>query len=91
MLQAKQSLLKTKFHSTSALSSTTEAFNKECCKLRSILSNSIIKLVLNSTINMFIQIIVTKLGKKTNDRNMIRIVLPLKDLNSGGYLPSCFS
>lgn len=44
----------------------TEAFNEECVKLRSIsfkLDYTIS--LINSTINMFVQNIVTELGKKT--------------------------
>ena len=60
-----------------ALSSTTEAFNEECAKLRSIFSrlDYLIGLV-NSTINMFI---LSKPEKKIDDGNTIRIVLPFKD------------
>ena len=35
--------------------------------------------LINSTFNMFIQNIVTKPEKKTDDGNTIRIVLPFKD------------
>ena len=64
-------------HRAHALSSTTEAFNEGCAKLRSIFSrlDDPIGLV-NSTINMFI---LSKPEKKIDDGNTIRIVLPFKD------------
>ena len=61
-----------------ALSSTTEAFNEECAKLRSIFFrlDHPIGLV-NSTINMFI---LSKPEKKIDGlQSAIRIVLPFKD------------
>ena len=65
-------------HRAYALSSMTEAFNEECAKLCSIFSRLYYPIGLtNSTINMFIQNIATKPEKKTNEGNMIRIVLPL--------------
>ena len=60
-----------------ALSSTTEAFNEECVKLRSIFSRLDYPIgLVNSTINMFI---LSKPEKKIDDGNTIRIVLPFKD------------
>ena len=57
-----------------ALSSTTEAFNEECAKLRSIFSRLDYPIgLINSTINMFVQNIATKPEKKTHDGNTIRI------------------
>ena len=76
----KTGLLKTMLHRAYALSSTTEAFNGECAKFRSIFSRLDYPIgLINSTINMFIQNIVTKPEKKTDDGNTVRIVLPFKD------------
>ena len=73
----KTGLLKTMLHRAHALSSTTEAFNKECAKLRSIFSRLDYPIgLVNSTINMFI---LSKPEKKIDDVNTIRIVLPFKD------------
>ena len=70
----------TMLHRAYALSSTTEAFNEECDKLRSIFSRLYYPIgLINSTIDVFIQNITTKPEKKTNDGNTIRIVLPSKD------------
>ena len=67
-------------HRAYTLSSTTEAFNKECAKLRSIFSRLDYPIgLIISTINMFIQNIATKPEKKTDDGNTIRKVLPFKD------------
>ena len=67
----KTGLLKTMLHRAHALSSTTEAFNEECAKLRSIFSRLDYPIgLVNSTINMFI---LSKPEKK------IKIVLPFKD------------
>ncbi|XP_015774439.1 PREDICTED: uncharacterized protein LOC107352642 [Acropora digitifera] len=72
----KTGLLKTMLHRAHALSSTTEAFNEECAKLRSIFSRLDYPIgLVNSTINMFI---LSKPEKKTDDGNTIRIVLPFK-------------
>ena len=76
----KTGLLKTMLHRAYALSSTNEAFNEECDKLRSIFSRLDYPIgLINSTIDMFIQNITTKPEKKTDDGNTIRIVLPFKD------------
>ena len=73
----KTGLLKTMLHRAHALSSTTEAFNEECAKLRSIFSRLDYPIgLVNSTINMFI---LSKPEKKIDDVNTIRIVLPFKD------------
>ena len=73
----KTGLLKTMLHRAHALSSTTEAFNEECAKLRSIFSRLDYPIgLVNSTINMFI---LSKPDKKIDDGNTIRIVLPFKD------------
>ena len=71
-------------HRASALSSTTEAFNEECDKLRSIFSRLDYPIgLINSSIDMFIQnqqnITTTEPEKKTDHGNTIRIVLPFKD------------
>ena len=63
-------------HRAHALSSTTEAFSEECAKLRSIFRRLDYPIdLINSTVNMFIQNIATKLEKKTDDGNTIRTVL----------------
>ena len=73
----KTGLLKTLLHRAHALSSTTEAFDEECTKLRCIFPRlDYLVGLINSTIDMFIQNIATKPGKKTDDGNTIRIVLP---------------
>ena len=73
----KTGLLKTMLHRAHAQSSTTEAFNEECAKLRFIFSRLDYPIgLVNSTINMFI---LSKPEKKINDVNTIRIVLPFKD------------
>ena len=73
----KTRLLKTMLHRAYALSSSTEALNEECAKLRSIFSRLDYPIgLINSTIDMFIQNIAPKSEKKTDDGNMIRIVLP---------------
>ncbi|XP_068692461.1 uncharacterized protein [Montipora foliosa] len=73
----KTGLLNTMLHRAHALSSTTEAFNEECAKLRSIFSRlDYPSGLVNSTINMFI---LSKPEKKIDDGNTIRIVLPFKD------------
>ena len=73
------SVLKTLLHRAHALSSTTEAFHDECTRLRSIFSRLDYPVgLINSTIDMFIQNIATKPGKKTDDNNTVRIVLPFK-------------
>ena len=67
-------------HRTYALSSTKEAFNEECAKLRSMFSRLDFPIgLINSTINTFIQNIATQPEKNTDDGNTIRIVLPFKD------------
>ena len=76
----KTSLLKTMLHRAYALSSMTEAFIEECAKLCSIFCRLYYPIGLtNFTVNMFVQNIATKPEKKTNEGNMIRIVLPLRD------------
>ena len=65
-----------KFACAHALSSTTEAFNEECAKLRSIFSRLDYPIGLVNSINMFI---LSKPEKKIDDGNTIRIVLPFKD------------
>ena len=73
-------LLKTMLHRAYALSSTTEAFNEECAKLRPLFSRLDYPIgLINSTIDIFIKNIATKPEKKTDDGNTIRLVLPFKD------------
>ena len=68
-------------HRAYALSSTTEAFDKELpnytLHVYSCLDYPID--LINSTINMFIQNIATKPEKKVDHGNTIRIVLPFTD------------
>ena len=60
-----------------ALSSTTEAFNEECAKLRSIFSRHDYPIgLVNSTNNMFILYMPEK---KIDDGNTITILLSFKD------------
>ena len=67
-------------HRAHALSSTTEAFSEECAELRSIFRRLDYPIdLINSTVNIFTQNIATRLEKKTDDGNTIRIVLPFKD------------
>ena len=76
----KTGLLKTMLHRAHALSSTTEAFNEECAWLRSFFCRLDYPTdLINSTVNIFTQNIATKLEKKTDDGNTIRIVVPFKD------------
>ena len=73
----KTGLFKTMLHRAHALSSTTEAFNEDRAKLRSIFSRLDYPIgLVNSTINMFI---LSKPEKKIDDGNTIRIFLPFKD------------
>ena len=67
-------------HRAHALSSTAEAFNEECAELCSFFCRLDYPIdLIDSTVNMFIQNIATKLEKKTDDGNTIRTVLPFKD------------
>jgi len=68
-------------HRAHALSSTTEAFNAECAKLRSIFSRLDYPMsLINSAINNFlIQNFSADKAERNNDRGTVRISLPFKD------------
>ena len=77
----KDSLLKTMLHRAYALSSTTEAFNEECAKLRSIFSH------LNYPLSLIDSVISNFDSRKSasiaeinaDESNIVRINLPFKD------------
>ena len=78
----KDSLLKTMLHLAYALSSTTEAFNEECAKLRSIFSR------LDYPLSLFDSVIsnfdsrkpsVSTAERNADESNIVRINLPFKD------------
>ena len=78
----KDSLLKTKLHSAYALSSTTEAFNEEWAKLRSIFSRldypwSLIDSVISNFVSR--KPSVGTAERNADESNMVRINLPFKD------------
>ena len=77
----KECLLRTMIHRAHSLSSTTEAFNEECNRLRGIFIRLQYPVVLiNSTINNFVRDI--SLGadvKQVKDSSVVRISLPSKD------------
>ena len=77
----KECLLKTMIHRAHSLSSTTEAFNEECNRLRGIFIRLQYPVALkNSTINNFVPDI--SLGadvKRVKDSSVVRISLPFKD------------
>jgi len=77
----KECLLKTMIHRAHSLSSTTEAFNEECNRLRGIFIRLQYPVALiNSTINNFVRGI--SLGddvKRVKDSSVVRISLPFKD------------
>ena len=75
-------LLKTMMHRAYALSSTTEAFNSECAKLRSIFSRlDYPKSLIDSAINIFLfrNSSANKAERNNDDSSSVRISLPLKD------------
>ena len=78
----KESLLKTMLHRAYALSSTTEAFNEECAKLRSIFSR------LDYPWSLIDSVICNFVSRKpspgiaernADESNIVRINLPVKD------------
>ena len=78
----KDSLLKTMIHRAHALSSTTEAFNTECAKLRSIFSRlDYPTSLIDSAINNFLfrNSSANKAGRNNDDSSTITISLPFKD------------
>ena len=82
----KDSLLKTMIHRAYALSSTTEAFNTECTKLRFIFSHLDYPMsLIDSAINNFLfrNSSANKTVRNNDDSSRVRISLPLKDRRSG--------
>ena len=78
----KDSLLKTMLHRAYALSSTTEAFNEECAKLRSIFSRldyhwSLIDSVISNFVSR--KPSVGTAERNADESNIVRINLPFKD------------
>ena len=68
-------------HRVHSLSSTTEAFNEECNRLRGILIRLQYPVALiNSTINNFVRdISLGAVVKRVKDSSVVRISLPFKD------------
>ena len=76
----KVSLLKTMLHRAYALSSTTEAFNEECAKLRSIFSRLDYPLsLIDSVFSNFDSRNPSVNVSERNESNIVRISLPFKD------------
>ena len=77
----KDCLLKTMIHRAYALSSTTEAFNQECTRLRSIFTRLDYPITtINSTINKFIQNLSAGVRERqVEDGRVLRVSLPFKD------------
>ena len=77
----KDSLLKTMLHRAYALSSTTEAFNEECAKLRSIFSHLNYPLsLIDSVISNFDSRKAVSIAEiNVDESNIVRINLPFKD------------
>ena len=78
----KESLLKTMLHRAYALSSTTEAFNEECAKLRSIFSRldypwSLIDSVISNFVSRTPSPGIAE--RNADESNIVRINLPFKD------------
>ena len=78
----KNSLLKTMLHRAYALFSTTEAFNEECAKLRSIFSRldypcSLIESVISNFVSR--KPSVGTAERNVDESNIVRINLPFKD------------
>ena len=72
------SLLKTMIHRAYVLSSTTEAFNAECAKLRSIFSRLDYPIgLIDSTINNFA--FRNTVERNTDNGSTVRISIPFKD------------
>ena len=78
----KDSLLKAMIHRAYALSSTTEAFNAECAKLRSLFSRLDYPMsLIDSAINNFLfrNYSANKAERNNDDSSTVRISLPFKD------------
>ncbi|XP_073227542.1 uncharacterized protein [Porites lutea] len=78
----KDSLLQTMIHRAYSLSSTTEAFNAECAKLRSIFSRLDYPMsVIDSAIKkfLFLNSSANKAERNNDDSSIVRISLPFKD------------
>ena len=76
----KDSLLKTMIHRAYALSSTTEAFNAECAKLRSIFSRLDYPMsLIASAINNFLRNSSANKAESNDVSSIVRISLPFKD------------
>ena len=78
----KDSLLQTMIHRAYSLSSTTEAFNAECAKLRSIFSRLDYPMsVIDSAIKkfLFLNSSANKAERNNDDSSTVRISLPFKD------------
>lgn len=71
-------------HRADALSSTTEAFDQECTRLRDIFTRLDYPIhFINSTINKIVQNIeIHEIGRNIEDGSAIRISLPSKDQTS---------
>ena len=80
----KDCLLKTVIYRAYALSSTNEAFNQECTRLRSIFTRLDYPItMINSTINKFIRNISSgENDARVEDNSILRITLPFKDQTS---------
>ena len=80
----KDCLLKTMIYRAYALSSTNEAFNQECTRLRSIFTRLDYPItMINTTINKFIRNISSgENDARVEDNSILRITLPFKNLTS---------
>ncbi|KAL9958648.1 hypothetical protein ACROYT_G035696 [Oculina patagonica] len=79
----KDCLIKTMVHRAHALSSTTEAFNEECNRLRSIFTRLDYPMhVINSTINNFVRNVSADTSQESETHRVIRVSLPFKDQTS---------
>ena len=80
----KDCLLKTMIHRAYALSSTTEAFDQECTRLRSIFTRLDYPLaMINSIITKTIQSLSFGTREKNKeDSSVVRVILPFKDQTS---------
>ena len=81
LINAIKTLLKTMLHRAYALSSTTEAFNEECAKLRSIFSRlNYPWSLIDSVISNFDSRKVASIAERNADEsNIVRNNLPFKD------------
>ena len=83
-IRYKDCLLKTMIHRAYALSSTTEAFNQKCTRLRSIFTRLDYPLaMINSIITKTIQSLSFGTREKNKeDSSVVRVILPFKDQTS---------